>query len=91
MDKNIIKELKTKLLTEIKVDNAKNEPKFLFNNKIPGFYNFYKDLSDYLTKNITEEFFNNEKKLRDYSGDKPENAKNKFHEKEKELFLNHIY
>ena len=80
-DKNkiIIKELKHKFLKKIKVDNeAKYEPKFLFNYKIPGFYNFYKDLSDYLTKNITSEFLNNEKKLRDYDGDKPDNVKNIF-------------
>jgi len=85
-NKIILKELKSKFLKEIKVINdVKYEPKFLFNYKIPGFYNFYKDLSDYLIKNITAEFMNNEKKLRDYSGDEPEIAKNKFHEKEKEL------
>ena len=85
-NKIILKELKSKFLKEIKVNNdVKYEPKFLFNYKIPGFYNFYKDLSDYLNNNITVEFFNNEKKLRDYSGNKPENAKNLFHEKEKEL------
>ena len=87
-DKNkiIIKELKHKFLKKIKVDNeAKYEPKFLFNYKIPGFYNFYKDLSDYLIKNITSEFFNNEKNLKDYEGDKPDNVNNIFFEKEKEL------
>ncbi len=85
-NKIILKELKSKFLKEIKVNNdVKYEPKFLFNYKIPGFYNFYKDLSDYLNNNITAEFFNNEKKLRNYSGNKPENAKDLFHEKEKEL------
>ena len=85
-NKIIIKELKHKFLKKIKVDNdSKFEPKFLFNFKIPIFYNFYKDLSDYLTKNITSEFFNNEKKLRDYNGDKPDNEKNICFEKEKEL------
>jgi hypothetical protein len=84
-NKIIIKELKSKFLKEIKVDDTKYEPKFLFNYKIPGFYNFYKDLSDYLTKNIVAEFFNNEKKLRYYDGEKPVNAKNIFVRKEKEL------
>ena len=84
-NKNILKELKSKFISEIKVDDVKYEPKFLFNYKIQGFYNFYKDLSDYLTKNITVEFFDNEKKLRNFSGNRPQNAKEKFHEKEKEL------
>jgi len=84
-NKIIIKELKSKFLERIKVDDVKYKAKFLFNYKIPGFYNFYKDLSDYLAKNITAEFFNNEKKLRDYNGDKPGNAKSIFVGKEKEL------
>ena len=80
-NKNIIKELKTKFLKEIKVDNEDEyKPKFLFNYKIPGFYNFYTNLSDYLNKDITAEFFNNEKKLRDYSKKKPDEQKNKFEE-----------
>ena len=74
---------------EINVDNDKNyEPKFLFNYKIPGFYNFYKSLSDYLTKEISTEFFNNEKNLRDIDlNDDPNIAKEKedFHEKEEDL------
>ena len=81
----IIKELKSKFLEQIKVDDSRYEPKFLFNYKIPGFYNFYKDLSDYLIKNITVVFFNNEKKLRDFSKKKHEEAINIFHEKEKDL------
>ena len=85
-NKSIIKELKTVFLKEIKVDNDKKfEPKFLFNYKIPGFYNFYKNFSDYLNKDITTEFFNNEKNLRDYFDNKPEIAMIEFHQKEKEL------
>ena len=82
-NKNIIKELKTKFLKEIKFDNDdKYMPKFLFNYKIPGFYNFYKNLSDYLSQNISNKFYDNEKKLRD---NKDEDAKIDFYEKEKEL------
>ena len=86
---NIIKDLENKFLKEINVDNDKNyEPKFLFNYKIPGFYNFYKSLSDYLNKEISTEFFNNEKNLRDIDlNDDPNIAKEKedFHEKEEDL------
>ena len=82
-NKNIIKELLTKFLKEIKVDDeGKYKPKFLFNYKIPGFYNFYKNLSDYIEKNISNKFYENEKKLRDK---KIDNLKNKFYEKEKDL------
>ena len=85
-NKIILKELKNKFLKEIKIENPDiYEPKFLFNYKIPGFYNFYKDLSNYLYKNIVTEFYNNEKKLRDYSGEKPDGAINKFHDNEKKL------
>ena len=84
-DKNkmVIKELTAIFLKEIKVDkDDKYKPKFLFNYKIPGFYNFYKNLSDYLIQNITNIFFDNEQKLRNK---KKENAKNIFYEKEKDL------
>ena len=87
----IIKELETKFLKEIKVDNDKKyEPKFLSNYKVPGFYRFYKTLSDYLTKDIDTEFLNNEKYLRDIDlneDPKPNIAKEleDFHEKEEEL------
>ncbi len=68
-DKNkiIIKELKAVFLKEIKIDkDDKYKPKFLFNYKIPGFFNFYKNLSEYLNQNITNDFFDNEKKLHIY-------------------------
>ena len=82
-NKNIIKDLKAKFLKEIKVDNEdKYKPKFLFNYKIPGFYNFYKNLSDYLSQNISNIFYAHEKKLRDK---KTEKEKIVFHEKEKDL------
>ena len=85
----IISELETQFLKEIKVDNNKQyEPKFLFNYKIPGFYNFYKDISDYITKNVSSEFFNNEKNLRDIDLDDGINIAKEiedFHEKENNL------
>ena len=82
----ILAEMKTKFLEEIKVNNdAIYEPKFLLNYKIPGFYNFFKNLYDYLVKNITSLYFINEKKLRNYSDDNSKEAKKIFHENEKEL------
>jgi hypothetical protein len=82
----ILKYLKMQFLNEIKKENDKvYEPKFLFNYKIPGFYNFYKKFSEYLDKEITSEFFINEKILREYLDNKPEIIMRNFHNKEKEL------
>ena len=85
----IIKDLENRFLKEIILDNEKiYEPKFLYNYKIPGFYNFYKKLSDYLTKNINTKFLNNEKNLRDIDfDDNPNFTKEieRFHEKENDL------
>ena len=85
----IIKELETKFLKEIKVDNNKiYEPKFLSNYKIPGFYNFYKNISDYLTKNISTEYVKIEKNLRDIDLNEDQNIAKEiedFHEKEEDL------
>ena len=89
-NRKIIKELETKFLKEIIVDNnIKYEPKFLFNYKIPGFYNFYKEISNYLAMDISIQFFNNEKNLRDIClDDKVRNVAKEiedFHEKEGEF------
>ena len=36
------------------------EPKFLINYKIPGFYNFYKNISDIINKKMTMNNINKE-------------------------------
>ena len=87
-DKNtkIIKNLETTFLKEIKLDNKKYEPKFVSNYRVPGFYNFYKKLSNDISKDINVEFLDNENYLR-----KPNDISNidkikrDFHEKEEEL------
>ena len=85
-NKTIIKDLETTFLNEIKLDNKKYEPKFLSNYRIPGFYNFYKKLSNDISKDINVEFLDNENYLR-----KPEDVSNinkvklDFLQKEEEL------
>ena len=65
------------------------KPKFAFNYKILGFYNFYKNLSNYISKNITLKYFHNGNKLRKLlKGDIKEEEK-KFHENE-EILLNNV-
>ena len=86
----IIKEIQTKFLKEIKYDDKKKyEPKFLPNYIIPGFYNFYKKLSEYLNKEIANEYLINENSLRNLDlSDKKLNLAKKievFHDKEEEL------
>ena len=41
------------------------KPKFLYNYNVPGLYNFYMSISNYINKNIAPDYFNNEKKLRE--------------------------
>ena len=66
--------------------------KFLLNYNLPGFYNFFKNISNYISKNIISNFFNNEQKLRvSLIDDKINkiNLQNQFQEKE-ELLLNNV-
>jgi len=88
LDQSLIDLLKNKFLDAIKMDNKLYEPKFIFNYKIPGLYNFYKNLSNYIKKNITVECFNNEKHLREYYGDNSVGEKIEFHENEDRLLTN---
>jgi len=67
-NRQIIKELQATFLKEIKYEKEnKYEPKFLSNYNIPGFYNFYKNLSNYLTEEINSLYFDNENKIRKFN------------------------
>ena len=72
------------------MDKKDYDPKFLIDYKIPGFYNFYKNLSNYINQNITLDYFNNEKKIRELFKGNIEQEKNNFHDKE-EMLLNTLY
>ena len=62
----IVGEIINKYLDEITIEkNKKYEPKFLFNYNVPGFYEFYINISNYINKNISTNFFINEKKFRE--------------------------
>ena len=83
LEENILKKIQKHSLDMIDTINYK--PKFLSNSKIPGFYNLYKNLSKFISNNISKEYCKNENKLRKI---KSNNGKeiNYFHEKEKVLF-----
>ena len=55
INKNLVEEIIIKYLNEIAIEKNKTklEAKFLYNYNIPGLYNFYKDFSDYINKNIS--------------------------------------
>ena len=67
IDKRFVEEIIEKYIDEIniKTNETKPEAKFLFNYNVPGLYNFFKDFSNYINKNIIPNYFNNEKKLRE--------------------------
>ena len=92
IDDSIIKQLIENSLEMLTYDDKRDyNPKFLYNYKIPGFYNSYKNLSDYINNNIIVDYFNSEKKLRKYdSKANAEKKKNEFNKKEKEL-LSSLY
>ena len=63
----IIKEIKKEYLEKITINkNKKYLPKFMLNYKIPGFYNFYVELSKFISKSIFNEYSINETKLRKF-------------------------
>ena len=72
---NQVEEIIIKYLDEIIEEKDKEEnkdqeddiynPKFLYNYNVPGLYNFYMNISNYINKNISSDYFNNEKKLRE--------------------------
>ena len=65
IDKYTIENIMLDILDKIKYNkNHTYSCKFYYNFKIPGFYNFFVNLSNYINKNITSNYFANEKKLR---------------------------
>ena len=82
--------MEDKFLNSITVDKKDYDPKFLLDYKIPGFNNFYKNISNYINQNITLDYFNNEKRIRELFKGNIEQEKNNFHDKE-EMLLNTLY
>ena len=87
IDKDQIEDIINIYLDEIAIEKNKNyKPKFLFNYNIPGFYNFYIKISNYINKNINLIYFNNEKKLRVLLKEDADIIKD-FHEKEESFLI----
>ena len=58
-----------------------------FNNKylVPGFFPFYNIISEFISKNITQKFFKNEKRLRDFLKGNIMKLKYNFYKEEERL------
>lgn len=82
----LLVKMKENYLNNIDIAEIKYKPKFNLCFIIPGFYNFYSELSDYINNNIKNDFIKNEKKIRIYlNGDKHDILKQ--YNKKEEYFL----
>ena len=61
---NLLQMMK-KYLKSVKITDIQRKATFKTNYLIPGFYSFYHNISEFISKNISQRFFKNEKKLRD--------------------------
>ena len=83
LNNTLIKEIKEKYIKIIKYDKDKKYiPKFNMDFVIPGFYNFYQELSNYINLTIIRDFSQNEKRLRYFLKGDGDKVIEKFHEKE---------
>ena len=66
IDKEKVEEIIDIYLNVLTLDNIdKCNCKFLFNYNVPGLYNFYEKISNYINKNIISNYSNNESNLRE--------------------------
>ena len=85
IDDEIVDEINEKYLDNIKIEVNKYKPKFILSFVVPGFYDFYAKLSDFITQNIKNDFIKNEKNIRNFlKGDKFK-TKEKYHKIEEDL------
>ena len=61
---NLCKLMK-KYLDSVKITEIQRKASFKLNYLVPGFLSFYDKISNFITKNVANDFYKNEKKLRD--------------------------
>ena len=85
IDDEIVDEMNEKYLDNIKIEDNRYKPKFILSFVVPGFYDFYAKLSDFITQKIKNDFIKNEKNIRNFlKGDKFK-TKEKYHKIEEDL------
>ena len=91
LNKEIINEMKERQLKVLEINNNKRYiPKFNLSFILPGFYNFYEELSEFIIHNIAGDYIQNENKLRKFFKGDVNEVERKFHNKEKDL-LDNLY
>ena len=83
----IIKELIMKYIETINFEEDKYKPKFILSFIIPCFIDFYSKISEIIIQNICNDFFKNEKMIRNFSSNKKNESdtKDSYHKKEEYL------
>lgn len=83
-----IKDMISLYIEKIDIKNNNYKPKFILSFIIPCFNELYIKLSDFIIKSIKNDFFKNEKMLRNFSSNKKnaDDTKENYHKKEEYLY-----
>jgi hypothetical protein len=89
---NLVPKMIETYLNNIKIEKIEIniKPKFTLNHLVPGFYNFYTILTDFINDNILNDFIKNEKKIRFYLNTNKFDTKQNYYKKEED-FLSLTY
>ena len=74
-----------KYLDSVKIKDIQKKAEFKTQYLVPGFLSFYKNISNFISKNIYQDFFKNEKKIRDLLRGNITKIKRNFHTEESRL------
>lgn len=86
LNEELIEEIKENCLNDLKYkQKEKYDLKFDLNYFIPGFYNIFRELSNIISKNYSDSFMKNEKKLREFYKGNKEDAVSYFDDTESEI------
>ena len=90
IERDIVNEIVKDYLKELTFDeNYIYKCKFLYGYNVPGFYKFYVNISNYISKNISSNYYNNEKMLRELVID--DKSKKKPFQDTEDFLLNNVY
>ena len=84
---DLVSEMAENYLNQIKMEEKKCEPKFVLKHIIPGFYNFYLKLSNFIDNEIKNDFMKNEKKIRYYLNINKYDIKQNYYKKEEDFLV----
>ena len=82
-----VKEMVIEYINKIKIEKNDYKPKFILSFIIPCFIELYANLSDFIIQDIRNDFFKNEKMLRNFSSNKKNASDTKDNYNTKEKYL----